>query len=264
MGKMLWQDEPLLDWVKRETPSWANNKIRHWHEVFPENDYSVPFRAFITKIESKRSDIDMCNVVGQWDHYANQTWINALTAPQYKPWKINNTIRLFDENGSYYFDNEEKGIHFDSIDGKKWFSNGGGNHRTVIAKFAFAIAKAKTGNNFLLKNVITNQYTVDWESYRLYKQLDKFIVNYNIKITILVDSKNNQPDFFITDSRFPKYRFLVYNNNTLYEHLKPKEFKSYAEWVINTKGNISKRDKIIYLLKSFFVENYRDSLIYPK
>lgn len=101
MAKMSWQNESLVAWVTRQSPPWANEKIRHWHEVYPENNHEIPIQAFILKKDSKRADIDVSKVVGQWDHYAGQIWLDALMQPGYKSWKIENTIRLFDENGSY-------------------------------------------------------------------------------------------------------------------------------------------------------------------
>lgn len=266
---MKWQTYPLLEWIKQNSQDWENELILNWEDTYPRSE-PTDVLIFTTENEFSYGDINMAGVVGQRDHYAGQTWLEALLKPQYKEGKMRNNIERFDANGVYYFDEERKDIHFDTVDGRNWYSNGGGNHRTVIGKFVFAMAEALTGQPQMLRNVHLARYTVDWSTYELYCKLQSIVVTNALGIHIKVERhsmyrvnghENNheyfEPIFFVMDNRFRDG-----NNNHLCGHLSSDEFCRYAEWIIDTRGQLLLRDKASYWWQLFFGKP-QDSLIYP-
>lgn len=118
---MNWKDEPLLRWLSRREPSWANDRILRWSDVFPRDTEPDVMGFVIKEHRNSNTTIDMRTVVGQWDHYAGQTWAEALLDPQWKPGKIKYNLERADENPNYYFNGEIQGdINLYSIDGTSW------------------------------------------------------------------------------------------------------------------------------------------------
>lgn len=264
---MFWQDEPLIEWVKRNPPSWSNQIIKNWEDIFPHNG-ELNTHLFLLKSEAKRQAIDMRTVIGQWDHYAGQTWIDALLKPNYKPGKIKNTVHLFDTNANYYFNEEKKEIYFDSVNGKHWYSHGGGNHRTVIAKFGFAMAQEKTKCSKLLEGVFTTNYTVDWKTFNFYKELTKCIKENDLDILFSFErfrkneirKENCHIETFHTIFHVADYRYKF--NGGLHSHITASQFCQFAEWVIESRGELTRLDKMRHLFQFLFGNN-KNGLLYP-
>lgn len=248
---MWWNDEDLLTWVDKTRPPWGEDCIKSWDDAFPED-----VRPFVTSTDTRWRNINMETVVGQWDHYAGQTWRSALTGANDS--KMRSAIRAFAENPEYYFNDAEKTIYFDSVDGESWYTNGGGNHRTVVAKFAHCMAKHKTKESVTINNVHCTQFDADWDTYNRYTDLKKCIENNGLHISVepRIDDTHQESKLviFVSDWRMSK--------DGLFDHLKPDQFRLYAEWVVSTQGKMSVFDKSRYWWQWIF-SGKRLRLVYP-
>ncbi|WP_128083037.1 hypothetical protein [Collimonas arenae] len=115
--------QELLAWLYSNSFPWQNTKILNWCDVLPGGE-SVERSPFTLSRKSDLGPIDMRLIVGQWEHYAGQTWFDAPTNPQYKEYKVRHTIKRFDSEREYYFSQARKDIYVDSVDGKYWNSTG--------------------------------------------------------------------------------------------------------------------------------------------
>lgn len=123
---MTWKNETISTWIQHSPPCWATELIQNWADVFPRDSPQADVYDFIQHAHTGPGDIDLDTVVGQWEHYAGQSWLNALFQPQYKPSKMQRILAMADANPGYYFSTEPKDIFFDSINGHAWYSHGGG------------------------------------------------------------------------------------------------------------------------------------------
>lgn len=255
---MNWKSEKLLEWVDRSRPEWSDFVIKNWTGIFLSSGIDVT--DFVLEKHCNRGDINMEKVVGQWEHYAGQTWLAALLEPKYKPWKMKNTIDLFDDNADYYFNGNKKDIYFTSLDGNEWYCNSGGNHRTIIAKFALSMAKDITGTHFDLKNVHTTRYIVDWNLFYLFRDFLDLIKRENLHISVIVEKKhinssyreeysieNYSIHFFLSDYR--------YRSKGVFARLSVSDFQKYAVSIIKERGKINKLKRAHYWWNFLFNRN---------
>lgn len=241
-------NEPITDWIRKNPPTWGHNIIQNMDQDYPEHSEEAPgVRQFIYLIERTHRDIDPDTIIGQWHHYAGQTWLDAIFEPCYKPYKIQSCLNQADSNPSYYFNNL-KGIQLTSFDGEKWYSYTSGNHRTIIGKFITAKADAKTGVKHNLQGISTTRYHIDHECFNLYRKLSKIIQGMDIPMSLHAhsESKEGQPNeheikIFVNDCRMG-------NNSARHGWLSAKEFCKFARWVIEHDGKYP----MIYLVKDFF------------
>jgi hypothetical protein len=74
----------------------------------------------------------------------------------------------------YYSDTAVKqpSMLYISLDGKSWFVNGDGNHRTCLARFHFARMNALgKSSEALVHGVTMDDYRVNWRLYEAYRNL---------------------------------------------------------------------------------------------
>lgn len=249
---MDWKDESLLSWASTP-PSWAHSTILDWKEAFPRED-ELDVMKFVTAQTFEESvAIDMRLVVGQWEHYAGQTWLDALCSPQWRPGKMQNAIELADRNPAYYFNGEVKGgIHLSSVNGRDWYSNTDGNHRTVVAKFLSDMQFQKTGKYPLVAGVHTHTYEVDWESFSLFRALNSY-KSIGIKAYVKHESLSDPLVFFVADYRF--------NHRGKFEHLTPDRFRNYAKWVLRNNGTLTRGDVLAHYWQWWFTNP--EKLVFP-
>jgi len=133
---------------------WARVPLRYWGDVL-DNE-----RRDLVACEEWRdnSAIDITAVVGTMHpDYADGSWVDLLCHGK----RMTSNLALFKTNPGYYTDTARKVPVMDyvSLDGEHWFIGGDGNHRTCIARFAFA----GDDRQFLLKGVSTTTFTIDTE-----------------------------------------------------------------------------------------------------
>lgn len=241
---MNWKDEPLLSWLSRRVPSWANDQILGWADAFPRGEATDIMQFVIEEHSNPNTTIDMRTVVGQWEHYAGQSWLEALNNPHWKPWKMQNNLAEADHNPGYYFSGDIHGdVHFDSTDGIIWYTNNGGCHRTIIAKFLSEMCHEKTGHYPHVAGVSTTRYVVDWESYGLFKELLAYR-DHGIHVSLQSREHLGSLIFQVGDFRF--------NRDGKFEQLTAKQFCSYAKWIISNDAKLTKLDKLQHWRQFWF------------
>lgn len=264
---MEWKNEGLSDWVQHTPPPWATEQIRNWTDIFPRDFPKVDVYDFIQYVHSGPGDIDLDTVVGQWEHYAGQTWLDALFNPKYKPSKMQRILTMADTNPGYYFSAEPKDIFFDSIDGRTWYSHGGGNHRTVVSKFLHAMARSQSGCHPLLQSVHKAHYQVDWPAFNTFKQLQEFIKERGLNIAVspwkiqlhrertdTYQTEISETAFYVTD-----YRFKSSGQSA---HLPATEFLKFAHWVLDQEGKFTAWD-VARNWTNYLFGKYQNTLVYP-
>ena len=257
---MNWKNQSLFDWVISNPPFWANAVIRDMEQDYPHD--SPPdesgVREFVYLTEFSNQDISPDAIIGQWNHYAGQTWLEAITDPQWRPGKIQDCLRQADSNPDYYF-HDLSGIHLTSYDGRHWYSHNGGNHRIIIGKFMMAMADSLTGKRHLLPNVSVVRYHIDHECRDMYKRLSKLIEERGADIHLDVRSvpidglgKCSEVRVFVSDNRWGE-------NLERFGWISSSEFMKFSDWVIGCDGVLSKWDK----LKNSFGSGNHHKLFYP-
>lgn len=254
----------LLEYVYQSPPGWAQETICEWETVYIRRG-EVDMLDFVTRETFEHSvPVDMREVIGQCGHYAGQTWLEAVRSPQYRPGKMRSVFRMYDINPSYYFNGDLKGgICLSSINGGPWFSDSGGNHRTVVAKFASERIFEKTGNYPHVAGVSKHYYYADTDAYNLFRKLLPFrdlgvhvSVERRLKHEIRVAGRNTadyEPMFFVSDSRFGRH--------TRSQWLSSLQFRSFARHVLKQNGKITRRDRFKHYWLQFGRSDF-ESLIY--
>ena len=248
MSELDWKNKPLMDWARSNHHSWFNNLILSWRDVLPEES---EFQQYVYRVEDTASDLDVSNIVGQWEHYQGQSWREALLDPQYKRWKMLLNVAMADRNPAYYFsdDCDRQEISFSSIDGTNWYTHGGGAHRTVIAKFLFQMRKNYTGAPMLIRGVSKRRYFVDNVSWDYARQLALLSSERNLPLFVKAHreadgsrKKNSWNLFFsVSDNRYGHRRSVM----------PPDQFHRFAERVLQSNGKLRFREKAGYISSMF-------------
>jgi len=235
-----WKTQKLWDWIIENPPKWAHERIRHLSEDYPDhidNGPTMPgIRDFVFLTEHANQNIEPRKIVGQWDHYAGQTWFEAVTNPQWKGGKMRYCLEMADTNPAYYL-HDLKGIQVTSYDGEHWYSQTSGNHRTVVGKFFFAMLASITGEKRLLPNVSTLRYHVDHQCLRAFRDLKRMIreTGINVEIDACSDSLGLQGEriikIYVRDNRWGK-------NLERLGWLSATEFQKFASWIFQTEGTL--------------------------
>lgn len=252
----------LFEWLSTTPPSWASETILNWENIFNRDGPADIMQFVIKETYESNATIDMRSVVGQMGHYAGQTWFDAATNPLYKEIKMRDVFSLYEKNPDYYFNGKvADGISFSSFEGKSWYSHGGGNHRTVVAKFACERMSRKTENYPLVCGVSKLTYQVDVEAWRLFSKLillKNSSISPSVKKVRRVNRLADQQiikynlNFFICDYRF--------SQNGRCQHLNSDEFCKYAKWVILNNAVPTNHEKLLHQWTSLFGNKNR--LIY--
>lgn len=242
----------LFEKITKFPPSWACETIKHWDEIFPREHFDL--QNFVThEVFESRTNVDMRQLVGQWDHFAGQTWLEAIVAPRCKPSSMTDVLRLYEMNPSYYFNGEvDGGIYLSSMNGGPWYSDFGGNHRAVVAKFACEQMLRENGFYPMVEGVEKHFYYANLEAFALFKQLsalhDKGIHVYveRKQVGVCLEGKRERIDyhvtFFIADHRFGR--------RMRSQRLEINEFLTFARHVISKNAIISKMDRVRDFLRS--------------
>jgi len=253
----------LLDWLTATPPPWANDKILNWEDHYKRQG-EVDMLSFVNReVFESNASLDMRNVVGQWDHYAGQTWLDAVLAPQYKEGKMRDVFRKYQENPDYYFNGEvQDGISVNSLNGGAWYSDGGGNHRTVLAKFACENIFQRTGEYPMVMGVHKHQYFVAMEAYELFVHMRQF-EDKSLHVSVERETRERQESTGLTAINY-NVKFHVgdyrFSRSGRAQWLDVAEFVRFAKHVLKTNASLSTSDKIKHHWREFCGD--RGSLIY--
>lgn len=232
----------LLDWIKASPPAWASERIGNWNDVYP-TDRGVNINDFVTDIVTqKRAMLDMREVAGQWEHYAGQTWLDAVLNPSINAYKMKRTFRDYESNPEYFFSGElDGGITVKSLNGSPWFSDTG-CHRTIVSKFACERIAESAGSYPMVCGATATSITADLVAWELACQLRQF----------------EKEGLFV----FPRHEVISAVNSTSVSHeqrrlmidwagsgrnelLTPGEFKRRAQRVLNPSAPTSLSERLL-------------------
>lgn len=267
----MWFDpttHPLMTWLNAFPPDWAGKPILEWDDRFPEYGHPDNVRPFVTECVYSQGDLRADAVIGQNEHYAGQTWLEAMNDPQYKPGKIHSCLYQLTQNPTYYSDDKHKDIKFSTYDDVNWYTVGGGNHRTVVGKFALAKVLAEMGQAPFFRNVELTAFKVDWETWNIWRALEKLIKDKALKISVRVFHVDldeqfaggrqimvSEPGFMVSD-----YRFSRVNGD--FAHLTPEQFRMFAEWTLDRGGLPTRMDRTLQAL-AWLIRSELHALYYP-
>ena len=250
----------LLDDILATPQPWSQQPIAEWRDMFPAQ-HGASLDDFVVR-ECRRRDahMDMRNVVGQTDHYAGQSWRDAVLEPQYRPGKMRDVFARYERNPGYYFNGElDNGILLGSIDGEPWYTDGGGNHRTVVAKFACDRIARRTGHYPLVRGVSTSHYQPDMQAWYLFCQLRQRHADL-IQLSVTREGGEKTVVAGATEITW-RLRFFVQDGRfggiARAEHLDAARFCAYARHVLAHGGKPSWRDRVLHRLIGD-----RDRLVY--
>lgn len=207
----------LAKLVNDSTSKGFQSVIKTWN--FPDRKDLYYFTKH-KKSESEISDLETKKIVGQWGHYAGQTWGGALLRPKYKANKMRDVLKLYDSNPIYYKE-DRNDLSFSSFDGENWFSTEGNNHRAVVARCLGELGIVES-----LKCVKLTRHYIDVEAYKTYCKLQKFIFLKKLPITIspylpvepgevnviVIDNRLSQNSASLTRGEFLAYARKVFES----------------------------------------------------
>lgn len=174
------------------------SEIKVWD--FPDRNELYYFTKH-KKAESEINNLETKKVVGQWDHYAGQTWGEALLKPRYKANKMLGVLKLYDSNPNYYKE-DRNDLSFSSFDGESWFSTEGNNHRAVVAKCLGALGIIE-----LLKCVTLTRHYIDIEAFNIFNKLKRFIFIKKLPITVspYIPAEPGEVNVIVNDYRISNH-----------------------------------------------------------
>lgn len=161
----------ILDWAMRHRPHWAKTAIDAWDE----NRLQALMPFVRSHYWSDRHSVNVFSVVGTaHPDYAGLTWEQFLRTGK----RMSANQALLRSNPAYYFDTGVKhpSMLYISLNGKHWYVNGDGNHRTCLARFHFSRPNAQGfGAQTMVHGVTVDDYRVDWKLYDVFLKLKEAV-----------------------------------------------------------------------------------------
>lgn len=159
----------LLAWIEASPPAWADTTIRSL-------DDDIPPPAFRLVKHGRLGAVDISRIVGQENHYAGKTWRDALLEDGTH--QMTNALKELTNHGADYFFSDQVKAHWYvcSWDGESWYTEGGGNHRTVLGRFLEAFLASRGTPLPPIRQVRVAHIEVDFEAWRLYQELQAYLV----------------------------------------------------------------------------------------
>ncbi|WP_165007800.1 hypothetical protein [Neisseria yangbaofengii] len=162
----------LLDRVLEHPPAWAEDILQPWDEAAYQEKAPFISRHYWTS----QGSINVFSVVGTiHSDYQNHSWLHLLQNGK----RMHLNLPLLESNPHYYHDtcSKEPPMYFKTLDGRRFYIDDDGNHRTCIARFYF-YEQGLTQ----LHGVVINHYQIDEEFFSIYQQLEQEIRRQGLKI----------------------------------------------------------------------------------
>ena len=170
-------DAPIAEWAfnSPNKPRWTSTPIEAWDDNRLQS--LMPFVR--SHYWSDRHSVNVFSVVGTaHPDYIGLSWEEFLRRG--KRMKVNQ--HLLQTNPAYYFDTGVKhpSMLYVSLNGKHWYVNGDGNHRTCLARFHFERLNAMgldpqtLGHSItqtMVHGVTVDDYRVDWKLFDVFTKL---------------------------------------------------------------------------------------------
>jgi hypothetical protein len=158
---------PITGWVSQNNPHWADTRIEAWDDNRLQN-----LMLFVrSHYWSDRHSVNVFSVVGTaHPDYIGLSWGEFLQ--QGKRMQANQ--HLLQTNPQYYFKTgvKQPSMLYVSLNGKHWYVNGDGNHRTCLARFHFErLNAAGFDPQTMVHGVTVDDYRVDWKLFDVFTKL---------------------------------------------------------------------------------------------
>jgi hypothetical protein len=173
------KDQLIIDWVEKSPPYWADHIIKSWDW---DRDNWNEITPFVTShFWSDRHSLNVYSVIGTaHPDYAGLTWMQFLKSGK----RMRGNQLLLQSNPDYYLETAVKhpSLLYVSLDGKDWYVNGDGNHRTCLARFQFErLNEQGDPSQTMLHGVWVDDYRVDWLLFDLYQRIGQILQSGKIK-----------------------------------------------------------------------------------
>lgn len=227
----------LSEWIATTSADFADQPILNWENVFPRSDLADMLQFVTSETWTGNACVDPGEIVGQWEHYAGQTWRDAALDPQCTDGTMRQTLRLADEKPEYYWDSEHKSdFSLVRLNGGPLYSDQG-NHRTVAVKF-LSDKFSQAGRCRRLAGVSITDYVADVSAFEAYVGLKKY-ADMGIRATVNREklSEVHEPGRYVLTHRL---RFHVgdsrFGGDGRTQWLSAPEFVRFARHVQGTEG----------------------------
>ena len=181
----------IVDWARENPPQWDKYTLVAWD--LDQLEKVMPFVE--SHYWSDRESVNVFNVIGTLHpDYIGLSWREFLHQGKRMP--VNQD--LLRSNPIYYSETQVKqpSMLYISLDGKSWYINGDGNHRTCLARFHFARMNALgLASEALVHGVTVDDYRVNWRLFDAYQSLNnallkskKIMANLRPNVTIMPDA----------------------------------------------------------------------------
>lgn len=160
---------PIAIWVEDNRPHWMDDQIETW-----DDNRLMALMPFVrSHFWSDRHSINVYSVVGTaHPDYQGLTWGQFLAQGR----RMRENQRLLQSNPGYYDETTVKApsMLYVSLDGKHWYVNGDGNHRTCLARFHYQrLDTLGCGAQTMLHGVTVDDYRIDWPTRRAFEGLQR-------------------------------------------------------------------------------------------
>lgn len=234
----------LSEWIVSTSADFADQPILNWKDVFPRLD-PADMRLFVTsETWTGNTSVDPREIVGQWEHYAGQTWREAALDPQCTEGKMRQALRMADEKPEYYWNAEHKSdFLLVRLNGGRLYSDQG-NHRTVAVKF-LSEKLSQAGWYPRLVGVSVIDYVADMSAFNAYVALKKYA---DMELHVTVDreklSEVREPGRYVLTHRL---RFHVgdfrFSRDGRMQWLSAIEFVRFVRHIERTNGIPTRADR---------------------
>ena len=226
----------LINDIIADTPSWADQTLKEWDDnSFREKE---PFVS--EKYWSGQQSINVFDVAGTAQpDYQGMSWSTFLAQGKL----MRKNLLLQEQNPDYYVVDDIKlpAMYYIEIDGGGWYVvNGGGNHRTCIARFMFH----QMGRT-MLHGVNVGSYRTDMPALAAFQRLRDAVLKNRLPVIVSPQRKTLARDDTAGCTReHYEVRIRVEDLSTgKTELLTPTEADAYAERIIvsqNSGGMLAK------------------------
>lgn len=160
-------DRPIVEWAEKHRPHWSKQAIDRWDE----NRLQALMPFVRTHYWSDRHSVNVFAVVGTaHPDYIGLSWERFLKTGK----RMSVNQELLRSNPDYYFDTQVKrpSMLYVSLNGKHWYVNGDGNHRTCLARYHFERLNALGfETQTMIHGVTIDDYRVDWKLFDAFLKL---------------------------------------------------------------------------------------------
>lgn len=160
-------EESILEWARANPLHWSGNALEAW-----DDNRLQSMMPFVTShYWSDRHSINVFSVVGTaHPDYIGLSWLEFLEQGKRMP--VNR--QLLQTNPGYYHETAVRhpSMLYVSLDGKRWYVNGDGNHRTCLARFQFERLNSHGHpSQTMIHGVTVDDYRVDWALHATFLRL---------------------------------------------------------------------------------------------